>query len=416
MKTMLGASALFLMVCLSLPACEEKAGEYDPAESSPVDAGTPDAGSRDAGAPDAGTDAGAPDAGTPDAGPRDAGAGFTLAMGVDWVNTNNGAFFEIARTPATQAITRGAVVYQDTHIMGFAVGVGTLADAGTPFAGYDGLGVLDARIALMEKGRRPGGALVITLCAAPWWMQGIAPGAVGGYGLSLGSPLLEAHEQDFAKWAAFLAQRYPQVSHFTVWNEFKGYWIAADNHWDYVAFTRMYKKVYAAIKAVRPDAQVGGPYTNLGSVGFNPDGGARGGVPLKANDGTEVSDHQQGWYVDGRTLDAINYFAARAEVDYVTWDTGIRDLPLPDGGLLDDSDKLAILPRWIALRFPGKPQFIMESYWHGDTADLKNFIAKTRSTGKVAAMFLWHQTPTRSGQLWTDAGTLSEVGKVFTQN
>ena len=59
---------------------------------------------------------------------------------------------------------------------------------------------------------------------------------------------------------------------------------------------------------------------------------------------------------------------------------------------------------------------MMEAYWHDDLSEVKNFLAKTEASGKVSAMFLWHQTPDRVGQLWTDAGTLSPLGALFARH
>ncbi|MGH7868175.1 MAG: hypothetical protein ACREP9_11285, partial [Candidatus Dormibacteraceae bacterium] len=42
--------------------------------------------------------------------------------------------------------------------------------------------------------------------------------------------------------------------------EYKGYWDKATDNWDYRRFTNFYNAVYDAVKSVRPDAQLGGPY------------------------------------------------------------------------------------------------------------------------------------------------------------
>ncbi|MCJ7728986.1 MAG: hypothetical protein MUO27_03785, partial [Sedimentisphaerales bacterium] len=47
----------------------------------------------------------------------------------------------------------------------------------------------------------------------------------------------------------------------------KGYW--GSGNWDYVRYTNLYNAVYDAVKSVRPDAKIGGPY-----LGIQGDGGA----------------------------------------------------------------------------------------------------------------------------------------------
>ncbi len=74
----------------------------------------------------------------------------------------------------------------------------------------------------------------------------------------------DEHVRDFANLCRAVAQHYPQVEYFQIWNEFKGYW--AKGGWDVERFTLMYNAVYDAVKAVRPDAQIGGPYLSLGGI------------------------------------------------------------------------------------------------------------------------------------------------------
>ena len=62
---------------------------------------------------------------------------------------------------------------------------------------------------------------VITLCCAPDWMKGGQPGETDWSRLEVAPD--PAHFADFAELAADVAKRYPQVKHFIVWNELKGF-------------------------------------------------------------------------------------------------------------------------------------------------------------------------------------------------
>ena len=107
---------------------------------------------------------------------------------------------------------------------------------------------LAARVELITS---TGGTPVITLCAAPRWMTGTASGI---------DPPTPAHYAAFASLAATIARSFPQVKYFVVWNELKGFWNTDTRRWNITQYTDMYNRVYAAIKRVRPDALVGGPY------------------------------------------------------------------------------------------------------------------------------------------------------------
>ena len=89
--------------------------------------------------------------------------------------------------------------------------------------------------------------------------------------------------------------RLPKVDYFDVWNELKGFWSSSGNTWNYQSYTEMYDDVYRAIKAVRPDALVGGPYAPVGA------GTASGTAhPSSIRGGFGV--------VDQRALDIITYW------------------------------------------------------------------------------------------------------------
>lgn len=165
---------------------------------------------------------------------------------------------------------------------------------------------LDARIARMRASAGPGKAeLVLTAGMAPNWMTTIEGQKdrsgnyypnnrpithysqypdINGNGIAgekyADNPVAPAHqdeiwddeqhqapdpwyEDDFAYMIKQIALRYPDVKVWQVWNEFKGLYRADINRWDYERYTRLYNKVYTAIKEANPDAKVGGPYLSL---------------------------------------------------------------------------------------------------------------------------------------------------------
>jgi hypothetical protein len=162
---------------------------------------------------------------------------------------------------------------------------------------------LDSR---MDFIRTSGGLPVITLCCAPDWMKGGPPGETNWHRLT-DAPHRE-HFGDFAALSATVARRYPDVRHFMVWNEFKGFFDEARHRWDAEAYTDLYNEVYDALKAVDPGIQVGGPYLDMSEP---PSPGVSDGFRLGGRWGT----------VDSRSLDAFEYWLARKQgADFVVVD------------------------------------------------------------------------------------------------
>jgi hypothetical protein len=118
---------------------------------------------------------------------------------------------------------------------------------------------LDRRIALI---RSMGAQPVITLCCAPDWMTGDGTGSRYPK-----KPPTPDHYDDFAALARRIALRYPDVRHYVVWNEMKGFWDRSARNWDYRAYTEMYNRVWTALKSVNPHIRVGGPYLVLEGTG-----------------------------------------------------------------------------------------------------------------------------------------------------
>lgn len=136
----------------------------------------------------------------------------------------------------------------DQSIYGF----GATADP-EPSPGVFDMSSIAARLSLIEQA---GGIPVISLVGAPAWMHPASS--------SFFTPPTASHYAAFAALCEHVAQSFPQVKYFVVWNELKGFWNRATHTWNYVGYTAMYNAVYHAIKQVRPTAMIGGPYVALG--------------------------------------------------------------------------------------------------------------------------------------------------------
>lgn len=174
------------------------------------------------------------------------------------------------------------------------------ADNPEPSPGDYSWDTLDARVQLM---RDSGATPMLTFCGAPDWMKGGNAGSTNWDQLDT-APLPE-HYDDFAKLAQQIAQRYPDVHYFQVWNEMKGFYNDAENRWDYEDYTTLYNKVYDAVKTVRPDAKIGGPYVVVSST-------------ASYANATPAQDS-----LDSKALDVISYWLAHKHgADFIVVDGG----------------------------------------------------------------------------------------------
>lgn len=194
---------------------------------------------------------------------------------------------------------------QNVHIMGFGAG------NPNPSKGKYDWGSLDTRIRVMgdtvgESQR------MITLCTAPGWMKGTDD-------WNMDAAVKPAYFGDFATLSAEVAKRYdgthkdangntlPKVVYFDVWNEMKGFWSDSKNRWDYEGYTNMYNQVYNAIKKVRPDAKIGGPYPSYGPSPYNQSTIVKGAYGA----------------IDQRTMDVMTYWLKnKVGADYISLDGG----------------------------------------------------------------------------------------------
>jgi hypothetical protein len=213
---------------------------------------------------------------------------------------------------ARSLLVNGGVRYQNQHIMGWG------ANNPEPSPGVYSWTSLDDRIALILSMANT--IPVITFCTAPGWMK------TSGQDWNMDDRVADSHVDDFAALCATIAERYPAVNYFQVWNEFKGYWSSSLNNWDYVRYTTLYNAVYDAVKAVRPDAQLGGPYLCI-----------RGdGAITLGRSGTNTHSP-----IDSRDWDVLDYWMANKHgADFICFDRWLIDWH--DGNYYTEAEEMLL--------------------------------------------------------------------------
>lgn len=233
---------------------------------------------------------------------------------------------------------------QVQHVMGWGAG------NPEPVKGRYDFGAMDQRIDFIRATK---GTPVVTLCCAPDWMKGGRPGSdnTDWSEESLETAPRPEHFDDYAALAATVAKRYPDVRHFLVWNEFKGFWNTPEDRWDHEGYTKLYNLVYKALKKVDKDIQVGGPYLVMDSV-----------HPRQTANASRIGGP---WgRLDQRSLDSFEYWNKhKAGADFVVVDGAtytVDDELLPDE--FGATDKLAAVGRWVRERTGGLPLWWSEYY------------------------------------------------------
>ena len=298
---------------------------------------------------------------------------------------------------------------QNQYVMGFG------ADNPEPSPGVFNFSTLDARLALI---RQTGGTPVITLCCSPDWMKGGDAGTTDWSRIDA-APLPE-HFADFATLARTVAQRYPDVRHYQVWSELKGFWSASLNRWDYEGYATLYNLVHDTLKSVNPAIQVGGPYVVMDSEAD----------PALMSNPSEV---RGAWgTLDQRVLDVVTYWLGHSHgADFLSVDAGTTSR---DGELVTDeftaTQKLADLTSWLRSR-SSLPVWWSEWYvvpraaagWSDahKAAVVAEALAQMASAGSAAAL-LWQPQGDGTGCplacLWTDTrkpggGEATDLAKLW---
>jgi len=145
------------------------------------------------------------------------------------------------------------------HVMGF----GALNPE--PYTDQYNLTSLIERIGITNGVVKDAETIVLTACCAPDWMKG------GQQGDSFVLPITDApfpeHYDDYAELVAYIVQQpeFANIKYLLVWNELKGFFMEDELLWDSIGYTNLYNEVYNAVKEVRDDIKIGGPYVPLDS-------------------------------------------------------------------------------------------------------------------------------------------------------
>ena len=220
------------------------------------------------------------------------GTTYTKGSNGWWEAGNSGSV-----ASAKSLLVNGNVDFQVVPLMGWGSG------NPEPSAGSYNWSDLTSRIGTMTSMSNHT-VPVITFCTAPGWMK-----HAGDWDMDY--CVVDEHVADFAELCKQTALHFPQVQYFQVWNEMKGYWNSSMNNWDYIRYTTLYNAVYDAVKSVRPDAKIGGPY-----IAIQGDGGWTVG-----KSGSDVYSP-----IGARDWDVINYWLANKHgADFFCYDYWLID-------------------------------------------------------------------------------------------
>ncbi|MEU1477460.1 xylan 1,4-beta-xylosidase [Streptomyces sp. NPDC001668] len=315
---------------------------------------------------------------TPDADTPEVGWGFTHTQ----FSADEGS--SAATERVGQELKGVGGLPQNQHIMGWG------ADNPEPVKGRYDFEDLDRRVDFI---RASGSTPVLTLCCAPDWMKG---GKAGVGNTDWSKAALEtapdpAHFKDYAALAATVAKRYPDVRHFIVWNEFKGFWNNGRARWDYEGYTQLYNLVYQALKKVDPKIMVGGPYLVMDSV------------DPRSEDASATFKGPWG-AMDQRILDAFDYWNRnKAGADFVVVDGSSYtndDEMLPNE--FAATDKFTAVSRWVRQRTGNLPLWWAEYYVEpADSRDEREGWSEDRRVAvQAAGMIALARGGTTSALYW----------------
>ncbi|MFI6360844.1 xylan 1,4-beta-xylosidase [Streptomyces sp. NPDC050743] len=307
---------------------------------------------------------------------------------VGWGFTHTQYSADEGRASATKRVEdllSGSGMPENQHIMGWSAG------NPEPVKGRYDFEEMDRRIAFIRKS---GGTAVVTLCCAPDWMKGRQAGSdnTDWSQSALETAPTPDHFKDFAALAAAVAKRYPDVRHFVVWNEFKGFWNNSKARWDYEGYTELYNLVYKALKQVNPEIMVGGPYLVTDSVD-----------PRQEQDASTTLRGTWG-AMDQQALDAFDYWNKnKVGADFVVVDGSSY---ANDDHLLPDefaaTDKFNAVGAWVRQQTHDLPLWWAEYYVEpaDGNGDRKGWTEGHRVAVQATAMIAMVKGGASSGFYW----------------
>lgn len=242
-----------------------------------------------------------------------------------------------AHSVSMEVLNRVAPV-QANHIMGFATG--------NPWPRRNGpfeWGDIDGYINRMKGAKMT----ILVANSAPGWMM------ESGRDYDMDGRLKREFFGEYAKLVVAYLARFPWIKAVVVWNEFKSFGKLVNGRfrWDYEEYTEFYNIVYDAVKAVRSDVLVGGPYMVLDTYSTS-------------NQSDPSSIWRGAWGVgDQRVLDSYEGWRRRARgFDWVGFDFGPnhrdRESLFTDSRCLD---KMLDFMKWCRT-WTQKPLICMETY------------------------------------------------------
>lgn len=215
------------------------------------------------------------------------------------------SFGDATAVAAGKVLLRNATDAENQHIMGFGTTSPEVSNGVRDYVASN----LTARVNTVMSGAA---TKVITFALAPAWCREVPSGVTPIDDFSpeawYYAPPQAQYVDEFAALCADIAATYTDTIYFIVWNEMKGLFDSTNNVWDFARYTTMYNAIWSAVKAARPDAKIGGPYTNIGS-----------GI----GNGSPVQSPLWGSWVDGRLLDVMTYWLAnKTGADFAVIDGG----------------------------------------------------------------------------------------------
>lgn len=224
-----------------------------------------------------------------------------------------------------------------------------------------------------------GGIAMMTFINAPAWMH---PSDT-----TFDAPPDPAHYQDYAQLCAYVAKSFPEIKYFAVWAEMRHFAKYDPATAGAANYTQLYNAIYSAVKKVRPDAMVGGPYADLTSRS----------TPFPYATGSTL--HGNWGYVSGAQQSALTYWLAhKVGADFVAVDGATVIAKTNDANYTDAvtaAQKYVAVDDWIRSQ-TSLPIWWMESH----IAPASGWNEQQGAAARVATLLLMNGSGAAVGMQW----------------